>query len=94
MSFASKLGFSIGCLHRTNLARNIIQRKSHVVSYRNGPPPHSKATKIGALTVGGAMWWWVIWHLWHEPDHITGEFEYPNSKKWSNAELGIPKDGF
>jgi len=17
------------------------------------------------------MWWWVIWHLWHEPDHIT-----------------------
>ncbi|KRF82705.1 NADH dehydrogenase [ubiquinone] 1 beta subcomplex subunit 2, mitochondrial [Drosophila virilis] len=70
----------------------VINRKSHVVSYRSAPPPHSKATKIGAVAVGGAMWWWVIWHLWHEPDHITGEFEYPNTSKWSNAHLGIPRD--
>ncbi|KAH8284391.1 hypothetical protein KR054_000163 [Drosophila jambulina] len=62
------------------------------VSYRNAPPPHSKATRIGAVAVGATMWWWVLWHLWHEPDHITGEFDYPNPKIWSNSELGIPKD--
>lgn len=62
------------------------------------------------------MWWWILWHLWHEHEHITvrmaddfggcvacsyvmyvyvhlkGEFEYPDTSKWSNAELGIPAD--
>ncbi|XP_034111935.1 NADH dehydrogenase [ubiquinone] 1 beta subcomplex subunit 2, mitochondrial-like [Drosophila albomicans] len=70
----------------------VINRKSHVVSYRSAPPPHSKATKIGAVVVGGTMWWWVIWHLWHEPDHITGEFDYPDAAKWTNIQLGIPRD--
>ncbi|XP_017046549.1 NADH dehydrogenase [ubiquinone] 1 beta subcomplex subunit 2, mitochondrial-like [Drosophila ficusphila] len=95
MNIAMKVGSfrtSIGCLHRLSMTRNIILRESHVVSYRNAPPPHSRATKVGAVTVGGAMWWWVMWHLWHEPDHITGEFDYPNPSKWSNFELGIPKD--
>ena len=41
------------------------------VSYRVAPPPHSKATAIGADLVGAAMWWWVLWHLWHEYEHIT-----------------------
>ncbi|XP_052855229.1 NADH dehydrogenase [ubiquinone] 1 beta subcomplex subunit 2, mitochondrial-like [Drosophila gunungcola] len=96
MNIAVKFSYfraPIGFINRSILAgaRNIIQRESHVVSYRNPPPPHSTATKIGATTVGGAMWWWVIWHLWHEPDHITGEFDYPNPLKWSNSELGIPK---
>ncbi|KAM7362213.1 NADH dehydrogenase [ubiquinone] 1 beta subcomplex subunit 2, mitochondrial-like [Cochliomyia hominivorax] len=64
-------------------------RKSHVVSYRIAPPPHSKSTKIGAELVGAVMWWWVLWHLWHEFEHITGEFPYPDSAKWTNKELGI-----
>ncbi|KAL7739564.1 hypothetical protein ACLKA6_008687 [Drosophila palustris] len=81
-----------GALPSINSSTKIINRKSHVVSYRSAPPPHSKATKIGAVVVGGAMWWWVIWHLWHEPDHITGEFDYPNPSKWTNAQLGIPRD--
>ncbi|TDG38569.1 hypothetical protein AWZ03_015009 [Drosophila navojoa] len=75
-----------------NSSTKVIKRQSHVVSYRSAPPPHSKATRIGAVAVGGAMWWWVIWHLWHEPDHITGEFDYPDAAKWSNFHLGIPRD--
>ncbi|KAH8380164.1 hypothetical protein KR009_009290 [Drosophila setifemur] len=82
----------IGCINRNGLVQKTIQRQSHVVSYRSAPPPHSKATKIGAVAVGGAMWWWVLWHLFHEPDHITGEFDYPDPAKWTNKELGIPKD--
>ncbi|XP_017036409.1 NADH dehydrogenase [ubiquinone] 1 beta subcomplex subunit 2, mitochondrial-like [Drosophila kikkawai] len=95
MSIALKLvplKTSIGFINRRIIENNIFKRNSHVVSYRNAPPPHSKATRIGAVAVGATMWWWVLWHLWHEPDHITGEFDYPNPKTWSNSELGIPKD--
>lgn len=57
-------------LHNINIAYlevyNIFR-----VSYRVAPPPHSKATRIGAELVGAAMWWWVLWHLWHEHEHIT-----------------------
>lgn len=67
-------------------------RKGHAVNYRLPPLNHSRATKIGAELVGGFMWWWVLWHLWHEHEHITGEFEYPDPSSWTNAELGIPDD--
>ncbi|XP_017144472.1 NADH dehydrogenase [ubiquinone] 1 beta subcomplex subunit 2, mitochondrial-like [Drosophila miranda] len=83
---------AVGYYARNALGNQILKRGSHVVSYRSAPPEHSKATKIGAVVVGGAMWWWVIWHLWHEPDHITGEFDYPNPSKWTNSDLGIPRD--
>ncbi|KAK0096842.1 hypothetical protein PV326_004191 [Microctonus aethiopoides] len=42
----------------------------------------------------GFMWWWVFWHLWHDWGHIVGEFEYPDSSKWTDEELGIPPDDF
>lgn len=45
-----------------------------------------------ATCSGGLMWWWILWHLWHEPEHITGEFPYPDPSEWTNAELGIPPD--
>ncbi|KAH8236311.1 hypothetical protein KR032_000358 [Drosophila birchii] len=95
MSIALKLlslRTSNGFIIRRIIGNKIFERNSHVVSYRNAPPPHSKSTRIGAVAVGATMWWWVLWHLWHEPDHITGEFDYPNPKIWSNSELGIPKD--
>lgn len=47
---------------------------------------------IGATCTGGFVWWWILWHLWHEPEHITGEFPYPDPSEWTNAELGIPPD--
>ncbi|CAD6997011.1 NADH dehydrogenase [ubiquinone] 1 beta subcomplex subunit 2, mitochondrial-like [Ceratitis capitata] len=65
-------------------------RKSHVVSYRTVPQKQSKITTVGAEIVGAAMWWWILWHLWHESGHITGEFDYPDTSAWTNSELGIP----
>lgn len=38
------------------------------------------------------MWWWILWHLWHDFDHIVGEFPYPDPSEWTDAELGIPPD--
>uniref|UniRef100_A0A1L8E138 Putative nadh dehydrogenase ubiquinone 1 beta subcomplex subunit 2 mitochondrial n=1 Tax=Nyssomyia neivai TaxID=330878 RepID=A0A1L8E138_9DIPT len=67
-------------------------RSGHAWSYRTAGAPHPKAVVIGSHTIGAIMWWWILWHLWHEPEHLTGEFPYPDPSKWTNAELGIPPD--
>lgn len=67
-------------------------RSSHHFSYRCGPPPPSPHLLRTAEIVQGFMWWWILWHLWTEPDHILGEFEYPDPSKWTDAELGIPSE--
>ncbi|XP_062565918.1 uncharacterized protein LOC134228153 [Armigeres subalbatus] len=72
--------------------RNQFVRHGHDVSYRmNGPKPELLA-RVGAQAAGGLMWWWILWHLFHEYEHITGEFDYPDPSSWTNAELGIPSD--
>lgn len=38
------------------------------------------------------MWWWIIWHLYWDWGHIVGEFDYPDTSKWTDEELGIPPD--
>ncbi|EAT33770.1 AAEL013960-PA [Aedes aegypti] len=76
----------------TAAIRNQLVRHGHDVSYRmNGPKPEMLA-RVGAQVAGGLMWWWVLWHLFHEYEHITGEFDYPDPSQWTNAELGIPSD--
>ncbi|XP_023019194.2 uncharacterized protein [Leptinotarsa decemlineata] len=65
-------------------------RNSHGWNYRVGPPPPPKFIQVGAEIIQGFAWWWVLWHLWTEPGHIFGEFEYPDPSKWTDEELGIP----
>lgn len=67
-------------------------RNSHACQYRVAPPPAPKIIRIGAEVTSAFMWWWILWHLWHEYGHITGEFPYPATKEWTNEELGIPTD--
>ncbi|EFX70644.1 hypothetical protein DAPPUDRAFT_309343 [Daphnia pulex] len=47
---------------------------------------------MAAEFIGAVMWYWILIHLWHEPEHITGDFPYPDPSKWTNAELGIPEE--
>lgn len=63
-------------------------------NYRSGPDPtlNPAWVRYGSVGVAGMMWWWVLWHLWHEPDHITGEFPEPNPRLWTDKELGIPQN--
>ncbi|XP_042867769.1 NADH dehydrogenase [ubiquinone] 1 beta subcomplex subunit 2, mitochondrial-like [Penaeus japonicus] len=61
-------------------------------AYRASPAKASKFTLFKAEMVGAVMWWWILYHLMTEPEHITGEFPYPDPSKWSNEELGIPAD--
>ncbi|XP_068219688.1 NADH dehydrogenase [ubiquinone] 1 beta subcomplex subunit 2, mitochondrial-like [Palaemon carinicauda] len=61
-------------------------------TYRVAPHPPSKKTVFKAEIIGAFMWWWILYHLMTEPEHITGEFEYPDPRKWTDSELGIPAD--
>jgi NADH dehydrogenase (ubiquinone) 1 beta subcomplex subunit 2 len=65
-------------------------------NYRAGPSyeAYPARVKYGAFAVGGFMWWWVLWHLWHEPEHITGEWPQPDPLLWTDKELGIPPDDY
>ncbi|KAF2880443.1 hypothetical protein ILUMI_25721 [Ignelater luminosus] len=69
-------------------------RNSHAPwHYRSATPPETDKRIIYiAEAVGGFAWWWMLWHLWTQFDHITGEFEYPDPRKWSDEELGIPPE--
>ncbi|KAL3277759.1 hypothetical protein HHI36_013099 [Cryptolaemus montrouzieri] len=54
--------------------RNGIQqssRQSHDYYYRIGAPKNEKM-EFFADIVQGYAWWWVLWHLFTEPEHITG----------------------
>ncbi|KAF7278921.1 NADH dehydrogenase [ubiquinone] 1 beta subcomplex subunit 2, mitochondrial-like [Rhynchophorus ferrugineus] len=60
-------------------------------NYRKSAPP-PRINVICANIVQGVAWWWILWHLWTEPGHVFGEFEYPDPTKWTDEELGIPEE--
>ncbi|XP_046667513.1 NADH dehydrogenase [ubiquinone] 1 beta subcomplex subunit 2, mitochondrial-like [Homalodisca vitripennis] len=83
---------SIKSITKSN--QQIIRNASHGPwNYRRSGiervPPNMKLA--GDMLMGFAVWW-ILWHVWHEPGHIVGEFEYPDPSKWTDAELGIPPD--
>ena len=39
------------------------------------------------------MWYWIIYHVLSEPEHIYGHWIPPDPKSFTNAELGIPDIG-
>ncbi|CAG9858678.1 unnamed protein product [Phyllotreta striolata] len=71
--------------------RNLVQavRNHGSCNYRKGAPEPSKLVRYTAEGIQGFAWWWILWHMWTEPDHILGEFPYPDPSKWTDEELGI-----
>ncbi|XP_020656148.1 NADH dehydrogenase [ubiquinone] 1 beta subcomplex subunit 2, mitochondrial [Pogona vitticeps] len=60
-------------------------------SYRQAP----KITRyqiIVSESVSGFMWFWILWHCWHDYDEVLGHFPYPDVTQWTDEELGIPSD--
>lgn len=45
---------------------------------------------IGAEIVQGITWWWILWHCWTDWGQLVGHYDYPDPRKWTDAELGIP----
>lgn len=52
----------------------------------------TSAGNFYADVVGFTLWYWMLYKLYHEFDHIVGHFTYPDPSKWTDAELGIPGD--
>ncbi|XP_018562432.1 NADH dehydrogenase [ubiquinone] 1 beta subcomplex subunit 2, mitochondrial-like [Anoplophora glabripennis] len=65
-------------------------RNGHHWNYRKARPTPPRNMVLMAELIQGFAWWWVLWHLWTEPGHVFGEFEYPDASKWTDDELGIP----
>ncbi|KAL1506335.1 hypothetical protein ABEB36_005719 [Hypothenemus hampei] len=78
--------------HKTQLKQSVRYSGDLVWAYRTPPPRTDKKFYVMGEVAQGFMWWWIFWHLWTEPDHILGEFEYPDARKWTDAELGIPDE--
>ncbi|CAF0800817.1 unnamed protein product [Brachionus calyciflorus] len=46
---------------------------------------------IGKLAITLA-WFWVFYNIWKVPESTFGHMPYPDTSKWTDAELGIPAD--
>ncbi|XP_070709655.1 NADH dehydrogenase [ubiquinone] 1 beta subcomplex subunit 2, mitochondrial [Pempheris klunzingeri] len=63
-----------------------------------GPPQYrqypliTKKQTFDAELISGAMWFWILWHCWHDPDAVLGHFPWPDASAWTDEELGIPPD--
>ncbi|KAL5009779.1 hypothetical protein ScPMuIL_012084 [Solemya velum] len=60
--------------------------------YRTSAPAASKKTLFKAEVIGFLLWYWILYHIWYEPEHLIGHYEYPDPSKWTDEELGIPPD--
>ncbi|XP_059056649.1 NADH dehydrogenase [ubiquinone] 1 beta subcomplex subunit 2, mitochondrial-like [Achroia grisella] len=79
-----------------NVAENMKQSKRNaghgVWTYRVPPPMPSKKITNLANGLGGLCWFWILYHLATEPEHVFGEFTYIDPSTWTDEELGIPPD--
>ncbi|XP_053110760.1 NADH dehydrogenase [ubiquinone] 1 beta subcomplex subunit 2, mitochondrial [Hemicordylus capensis] len=55
-------------------------------------PELTKSQQIKAEVLSSMMWFWILWHFWHDPDAVLGHFPYPDPSQWTDEELGIPPD--
>ncbi|XP_013859723.1 NADH dehydrogenase [ubiquinone] 1 beta subcomplex subunit 2, mitochondrial [Austrofundulus limnaeus] len=59
--------------------------------YRECPVP-SKKLRFDAEFLSASMWFWILWHFWHNPEAVIGHFPWPDASQWTDEELGIPPD--
>lgn len=45
-----------------------------------------KSVTFTAEVCAAGMWWWILWHLWHEYEHITVSGNFPRGiDRWLNC---------
>ncbi|MGH0133150.1 UNVERIFIED_CONTAM: hypothetical protein FKN15_061300 [Acipenser sinensis] len=54
-------------------------------------PQLIKSQNFQAEFLSSVMWFWILWHFWHDSDAVFGHFPWPDASKKSE-ELGIPAD--
>uniref|UniRef100_A0A452J494 NADH dehydrogenase [ubiquinone] 1 beta subcomplex subunit 2, mitochondrial n=1 Tax=Gopherus agassizii TaxID=38772 RepID=A0A452J494_9SAUR len=64
----------------------------HIEPHYRQFPALTRRQVIHGELLSGFMWFWILWHFWHNPDAVLGHFPYPDASKWTDEELGIPPD--
>lgn len=97
----SCLGRALGAVRTGSLLlrrvpRRITSRKAsggpHIEPQYRQFPQLTKKQKLDSELLSGAMWFWILWHCWHDPDAVLGHFPWPDASQWTDEELGIPPD--
>ncbi|XP_037551583.1 NADH dehydrogenase [ubiquinone] 1 beta subcomplex subunit 2, mitochondrial [Nematolebias whitei] len=74
----------------------ILRRKAsdgpHIEPRYRQYPQLTKKQKFDAEFLSSFMWFWILWHFWHDPDAVFGHFPWPDASQWTDEELGIPPD--
>jgi len=76
-----------------NAIVNSVRNSGGVSVYRRVAAPDSKSCVGQATAMLSFMWYWIIYHILSEPEHIYGHWIPPDPKSFTNAELGIPDIG-
>ncbi|XP_029901708.1 NADH dehydrogenase [ubiquinone] 1 beta subcomplex subunit 2, mitochondrial [Myripristis murdjan] len=97
MSLGRALGvLRVGTLLSRRGPQRIMTRKGsggpHIEPQYRQYPQLTKKQQFDAELLSGAMWFWILWHCWHDPDAVTGHFPWPDPAAWTDEELGIPPD--
>ncbi|CAI9738549.1 Hypothetical predicted protein [Octopus vulgaris] len=80
------------CLRSTKLSQPVRFGGGGNFRYRDVPPVTNKTILVLCNVVGFTVWYWMMYKVYHEFDHIVGHFTYPTPSKWTDEELGIPPD--
>ncbi|KAM9467975.1 NADH dehydrogenase [ubiquinone] 1 beta subcomplex subunit 2, mitochondrial [Clarias gariepinus] len=64
----------------------------HIVAQYRQPPQTTKQQWFRSELLSGFMWFWILWHFWHDSDAVLGHFPWPDTDAWTDEELGIPSD--
>ncbi|XP_077355092.1 NADH dehydrogenase [ubiquinone] 1 beta subcomplex subunit 2, mitochondrial [Festucalex cinctus] len=64
----------------------------HIVPQYRQYPQVTKKQKFEAELISSVMWFWILWHFWHDSDAVMGHFPWPDASQWTDEELGISPD--
>ncbi|KAJ8269096.1 hypothetical protein COCON_G00117030 [Conger conger] len=65
--------------------QKIVVRKAgggpHIEPQYRQFPQITKNQLFQAELLSSAMWFWILWHFWHEPDAVFGHFPWPDTSQ-------------
>jgi len=77
---------------RESLNSDFVLDLHYEFHYRDQIPMHKWDEQKNTITdvCMGVVLAFVIYKCYSEPEHLLGEFEYPDYSTWTDEELGVP----
>ncbi|KAJ8391087.1 hypothetical protein AAFF_G00097080 [Aldrovandia affinis] len=94
----SSLGRTVGVLRAgVQLLRRgpqkMVVRKAgggaHIEAQYRQFPQLTKNQLFQAELLSSAMWFWILWHCWHDLDAVTGHFPWPDASHLQTLCVGL-----